>query len=428
MGLAISDNTSPSTIERQRSSESDPSGLEASLVPPQQQPMARRRTVECAMAWELDCVASGVVPLDDDHVLLLGIVPPADDEEEDIGNDLELQIIAKADGSIVFSNVLPLLRDEPAQQQRSLPSKQIGPTVVMESAADYRLLSSFATPRMDDPYEASAEEESTPDDEFDVQVSLFSPATRAPRRFVDPHLKWSLTGTSFTDESIVKISADENLAGNIQHLSDNDDEGGSVDSDDYGFFFRSLPTTTDDAPSQSAGGVPPLILVTSRSDAVLARMRDVDDAISHALASGKSALALKRALCHKRRVRKFKLSDLVNEYFASLLRIPTGDVIGDGQRTRALSIRRLKLAARAMPVLFGGEIKLWKRWIAEVQKIPGGLFVLSDQIPVRGKLFLWSSSSIRSVGRLTLLFGLLFQTQSYQRRCTGRRSRPCLWN
>jgi vacuolar protein sorting-associated protein 41 len=399
MGLAINDNTSPSTIERQRSSESASSGLEASPVPPQQQPITRRRTVECAMAWELDCVASGVVPLDHDHVLLLGIVPPADDEEEDLadppGNDLELQIISKADGSILFSNVLPLLRDEPAPQQLPLPHKQIGPTVVVESAADYRLLSSFATPRMDDAYEASAEEESTPDDEFDVQVSLFSPTTHASRRFVDPYLKWSLTGTAFTNENIVMMSPDENLAaGNTQHLSDNDDDSLSVDSDDYGFIFRSLPTT-DGAPSQLAEGVPPLILVTSRSDAVLARMRDVDDAISHALASGKSALALKRALCQKRRVRKFKLSDLVNEYFASLLRIPTGEVIGDGQRTRALSIRRLKLAARAMPVLFGGEIKLWKRWIAEVQKIPGGLFVLSDQIPVRGKSFLLTLSLSR---------------------------------
>lgn len=43
----------------------------------------------------------------------------------------------------------------------------------------------------------------------------------------------------------------------------------------------------------------------------------------------------------------------------------------------------MKLAAKATPILLGGNIRLWDRWIQEFAKIPGGLFVLSHHLPVR---------------------------------------------
>ncbi|CAB9522683.1 associated protein 41 homolog [Seminavis robusta] len=386
MGLSITDHNRPSEGQGTNQNDNPLMGLEM----PQQQPSVRRRTVDCSMAWELDCVASGVVPLDSEHVLVLGVVPPADDEEEEEmgANDVELQIIAKADGSIAFSNILPLLKDVSANQQ-SLSPNQIAANAATESASDYNLLSTFALPRMDDVFEAAAQENPLDDDEY-MPVGLFTQTSQTLRPFVDPHLKWSLKETfDGVGEREVVLSVDENLGGDIHHLAPGrrgDDETGSVDSDDYGFIFRPLPATTDEGTTeQGASGTPPLVVITSTSDVVLARMRDVDDSISHALASGKRALALRRALCHRRRVRKTSLSDMVNEYFSSLLRIPTSESNDQDnkQPTKALSIRRLKLAARAMPVLFGGEIQLWERWIKEVENIPGAMFILGDHLPVR---------------------------------------------
>lgn len=374
MGLSITDHGRPSAEESTLTQQST------------QQPVARRRTVECAMAWELDCVASGVVPLDNQHVLVLGLVPPCDDENEPSReteqptNDLELQIVAKEDGSILFSNILPLLRDS-----RSSPSTTPNPAaqvMITESAANYTLLSSFALSRMDDAFEAEmmVEEEPVLEDAFDLQVSLFSPTSQPPRVFVDPHRKWSLNTTSFD----APIERDNRHVQGVVHLEEDDDDN-SVDSDDYGFIFRPLLTTDEnDAASQQQAATPPLMVIASSSDAVLACMRDVDDAVAHALASGKSALALQRGLRGKRRLREFNKNLLVDEYFAALLRIPKQEAESTDEGSRnSLSIRRLKLAAKAMPVLLGGQVALWERWVAEIQKLPGALFVLSDHLPVR---------------------------------------------
>ena len=308
-------------------------------------------------------------------------MPPSDDDdvENDGGqpsNDLEVQIISREDGSIMFSNILPMLKNEATGQLVS--QNGVAQTVITESAADYTLLSSFALPRMEDVYEVSMDMEDEPD-EFDMQVSLFSPTSQA-KRFVDSHLKWNLNAISFEPDD------DDNRNGHPQNDGDDGDETGSLDSDDYGFIFRPLSSSEDASQSQRTTMTPPLMIIASGSDMVLGRMRDVDDAIAHALASGKSALAVRRALKQKRRLRKYKISDLVNEYFCSLLRIPRHDVDrGSHKSSKPLSIERLKLAAKAMPVLFGVDTALWERWVSEVQKIPGALFVLSDHLPVRGE-------------------------------------------
>ena len=41
-----------------------------------------RRSASCTMAWELDCVACDVVPLDSDHIVVLGLVSLEEEGEE----------------------------------------------------------------------------------------------------------------------------------------------------------------------------------------------------------------------------------------------------------------------------------------------------------------------------------------------------------
>ncbi|MGK3761001.1 MAG: hypothetical protein ACI8RD_013319, partial [Bacillariaceae sp.] len=50
----------------------------------------------------------------------------------------------------------------------------------------------------------------------------------------------------------------------------------------------------------------------------------------------------------------------------------------------SLSLRRMQLAVKAMPVLLGDRIGLWERWTGELEKIPGSLFFLRNYLPVRG--------------------------------------------
>jgi hypothetical protein len=104
-------------------------------------------------------------------------------------------------------------------------------------------------------------------------------------------------------------------------------------------------------------------------------MATLDDAVAHALSINKQGLALRRALSHKRQLRRYSISDLVNKYLQALLRLPASD--------KSLSLRRMKLAVQAMPVLLGGHVKLWERWAKELEQVPGALFLLRDHLPVR---------------------------------------------
>jgi hypothetical protein len=130
------------------------------------------------------------------------------------------------------------------------------------------------------------------------------------------------------------------------------------------------------------------MVIVSPSDAVLARAREVDDAVSHALSARKYGLALRRALTHKRQLREYDINHLIDEYLRAVLRMKEADDMGanKGSKRADLSIRRVNLAAQAMPMLLGGNIRMWDRWVDEFSKIPGGLFILRWELPVRGEL------------------------------------------
>lgn len=343
----------------------------------------RRRKVECTMAWELDCVACGVSPLDSEHVLVFGLVPPYDeadvsdshDPKPDEGNDLEIQVISRANGTVTYCDALPMVRrDDEAN--------------FLESASTYNLLSSFALPRADDLLEADIEELQAVEDDVDMDMSssLFgNPEQKI--RFMDSHLKWNLKDVSYGEGD---QKQDDHVVFNMERLrkslAGSDGDSQSVDSDDYECVLR--PNTDLESDSPVTKATPPLLVFGSTSDVVVARTRDVDDAVQHALSINKRALALRRGLFRRQQLKRYKINDLVNEYLRAVLRInaeqdsTSTEELGSVPR---LSLRRLKLAAESTPILLGGDISMWKLWISEFARIPGGLFVLRDFVPVRGE-------------------------------------------
>jgi hypothetical protein len=351
--------------------------------------VVRRRTVECTMAWELDCVACGVAPLDQNHIVVLGLVPPVGGEDgfdtpADEGhqlNDVELQVVSRSDGTVIYSDLLPLLRPTTPTQPRNKQNKH-----APESLSNYALLSSFAVPRMGNASELLEENvDEDADADFDpLQVSIFS-APESKKTFRDSHVRWNLQDAAYEEGETSGSPKDgEEMSSDLTSDAD------SVDSDDYDFFFRHPSTFTESKTSKAS--VPPVMMITTGADFVLATIRDVDDAVSYALSSKKAGLALRRALRHLRRLRRYDISDLVNEYFRALLRLPENEFRTDEQAEGGeqeerphLSLRRMKLAAAAMPVLLGGRIDLWRLWVSELEKIPGALFVVRSYLPVRGK-------------------------------------------
>ena len=468
------------------------------------QPVVRRRTVECTMAWQLDCVACGVVPLDAHHVMVLGaavVAPPTDDDDDwriPPHNDMELQILSRVNGQVTYADVLPLIR-----KPQPLPSKRggvrgghnqhtgtttsprmpknnnnkSGSTTVPESIASFSLLSTFCMPRMDNAVELQQEQQQqqqgamVPGTSFDFLygavdsasvmpgASLVGAAAGVPPSllltgigngntntssgggggttgaYADPHVRWNLNMVAFDVDSqqeqetksldAMDRDARNGLDGEAPDgLEEDDDDQNSVDSDHYDFVChpvtlrRSIPSSHPphlrggEANNDTVATVPvppqaPSLLVVSSSDAVAVRLRTVDDAIDHALEKGKPALALQRAIAYSSGLRDFTMGDVVNEYYRALLRLPSVDDNDDNEPTeqgdgtedqslsqqqqhhghehRGLSLRRMKLAAFSMPVLLGGDVGLWSKWIGALGEIPGSLFVVWNWIPVRGK-------------------------------------------
>lgn len=376
----------------------------------------KRRQVECSMAWELDCIACGVTPLDKDRIVVMGLVPneydndensqngenqdeAKDGENQDL-NDVEVQVISRAEGAVVYADVIPVLK-----QSGYKPSDP-------EAASAYSLLSTFALPRMEDMIEA--EEEGSIVVEQDFDFSLFGSATK--HTFEDSHAKWNLnsviydvsTASSDLRKDQVNDDNDNNNgkdnndgddddnSNKAQNNDDNDDHGEddddqhSVDSDDYGCILRPSDRFED---TINLNSIPPILGVVAPADVIGVRTSDADDAIEHALSLNKVALALERGLRHKRKLRSQHIDDLVDHYLKAVLRIDEqhqqqtdrDDMANDnGAAKRSLSIRRLKLGAAATPKLLGGNTRLWKRWLREFTKIPGALFIISEQLPVRG--------------------------------------------
>lgn len=308
---------------------------------------SQRRQVECTMAWELDCIACGIVPLDVDHVVVLGLVPPIEangESEFETSNEVEIQVISRTTGNVVFADLLPLAR-----------------TSDVDSTQDYQLLSSFAVPRMDD----VSELHETSGGSFDPASLFVSNSTS--KCFKDSHCLWGLDKVAVNDETLIE--------GGRRESSTRDTD--SVDSDDYGNISRSLGAVGQQMIEDQDSCMPPVMVVCSCADAVLVRVRDADDAVSFALEEKKYALALHRGLQHLPRLRRYKISELVDHYLTALLRLELTE--------KPLSIRRMKMAVQAMPMLLGGDSEAWEHWIDELARIPGALFVAKDYIPVRGK-------------------------------------------
>jgi hypothetical protein len=332
----------------------------------QPETVAKRRTVQCNMAWELDCVACGVVPLDEEHVVVLGLVPTG---EKARPNDLEVHVMSRSEGVIIYADALPLIQSADSGGK--------------DSTSGYMLLSSYGLPRMEDAVEAEEDRILNGDDqEIDFQMTLFSSNTKA-ESFKDPHRKWSLKQLAFDDETDEDEKADPEETGEDGEKTGEQDSQ-SVDSDDYSFVFRSSkPVESNGEPSPSI--FPPLMVVASPFDALLIRSREVDDAISHALSAKKYGIALRRALTHKRQLREHDINQLIDEYLRAVLRMNDANDPEASERIE-LSIRRVNIAAQAMPMLLGGNIRMWDRWVDEFSKIPGGLFILRWELPVRGEL------------------------------------------
>jgi hypothetical protein len=356
----------------------------------------RKRTVACTMAWGLDCVAVGVVPIDRNHVAVLGrridwrrdeattpnqpIVVP-DDEDDGV----ELQVLDRSNGCVVYADMLPLRQPRNRTDCSNDPS--MGHSLALAASAPHfqTMLSSFAVPRMDDALEARQNVRL-----WGVQaMGEFSGMTAAldgaeTPLFVDDHLQWSLDHVAFDTFHETDDAAS---------LPNDDGDTGSVDSDDYGFVIRSNvqgeaePSSIDLLSAVVPLQDPPTLLVVSTEDLVTARLRDIDDAIDYALAHNKMALALRMALPRVRQLRRHALPDVISSYLRAVLRMSplTGSITAHSDKRRHLSLRRMKLAAKALPVLLGGNVSFWTTWISELTKIPGALFMIRNSIPVRGE-------------------------------------------
>lgn len=308
--------------------------LHTSMInaPTQQQQQLRKRTVDCIMAWELDCIACGVAPIDIDHVAVLGLViPDIKDEDDNYDNNdrreqqasdvkcafdpptVELQIISRSKGTIESSDALPLLYP---------PDIVIGSV----STSDFNFLSSYATPRRDDRSEL-----------LDVSGQISPSYTSSPYSAqhsqegrLEMYQKWS-----------------------INHVLCKSD---AFHYPDLNRFSIASNTTT----YRRTGGIPhpPVMIVCSSFDVVVVNTRDVDDAISHARSQGNSRLALLRGWMNQPLMRKYSLNFLINEYLVSLLQQQT--------------LSGLQLAAKSCEILLRGDVTMWEHWIALLSKIPGG--------------------------------------------------------
>jgi hypothetical protein len=325
--------------------------------------IVKRRKVECSMAWELDCIACGVVPFDKEHLIVLGLVPNDDEAEQSTSdgsqNDIELQVISRSGGSVTYADALPIMRF-PSQFNSTSQDEPIH-----ESANMYTLLSSFAITRMDDATEID-EEGIPPDPDFDFTLFTSSVTKSA---FKDLHLRWDISSVDFDGSP---FGAQED-----QDETDDDD-----DSDDYGFIVRQN-TNSSITNEKRAPSMGPVMIVGSPADLVSIRTRDIDDAVAHALSQRKHGMALQRALRHKRKLRKFDITSLADDFLRAVLCVPNKSDESDVDRHK-LSIRRLDIAARSTPVLIGGDIRRWNYWVNEFSRIPGAQFLLCDSLPVRG--------------------------------------------
>ena len=346
----------------------------------------KRKTVECTMAWELDCVACSVVPVDEKHVAVLGLVPsvPTTADEGDerphdstyLNNELaggdniiELQIISREDGKSISNDRIPLVEKRNADMPDN--KNRINTT----NASGYSLLSSFANQRMDDVAEWEALDE-TEKEIVRKEISTYDSEFATNRKYPDSYLRWSMVKDVCSLQLEQADGNDILLQANVEDHSDT--STCSVLSDDYVFPLSEPIHEILLDPTVPSNSQPPTMVISSIQDVCLVQTRDIDDVISYSRSHGKPAMALKKALAHRRDVKRHGIDLLVDEYFAALLRMRDSSI--------KLSISRLQVAAQSLPILLGGDARMWQRWIFMFARIPGGLFVIRDKIPVRGEL------------------------------------------
>eukprot|EP00985_Skeletonema_marinoi_P032970 scaffold40119_cov226-Skeletonema_marinoi.AAC.1 len=153
-------------------------------------------------------------------------------------------------------------------------------------------------------------------------VSVSRTKKSASTKFSDLHRRWNLANDVCSSG---KEILQDSLA--FHHEEEEEDESTSSQlsacSDNY-VFALSEPINPDILSSDldhSARSSPPIMAVVYSHDVCLVQTRDVDDVVSFARSMGKSALALKYALAHRRDMRRHELDLLVDNYFSALLRL-----------------------------------------------------------------------------------------------------------
>lgn len=430
------DNTTETGVHPS-SSTSNTSSSAQSPNPTVSRIVQKKRVVECNMAWALDCIACGVAPIDEHHVVVLGLpMPSSDDTDDDDGSrvetsvvdetiqycskdELELQVISRANGNVVSFDLIPLscrprllqavtknAASQGARLFQRLSSRSVAESESIDQQksrlSSFFLLSSFAMPRMENSMELAeelkilassaavigVEDVQTENAEnFDFVYSNRDDryANSAKSVFRDSHLKWNLRMINY-DEEYEKSKASYIMVKNGSESRGDDEDTNSVDSDDYGFVYRDIDySAVNRHPPPS-----PRMLIISSDDAILARTREIDDVIRYRIEQqNKAASALRLGIRHIQSIRLFTIDELVHRYLSSLLCVGVANEvvesknIGTTDKGSKLSLRRLKLASEAMPILLGGKLRMWEFWLNELEKIPGALFVVQDYLPVR---------------------------------------------
>lgn len=338
----------------------------------------KKRSVECSMAWELDCVSCGVSALDKDYVIVLGLVPLEDNniaslEGIDRGNDVEVQILSRADGAVIYCDSL-------LAQGSNTSNETLGEAT--ESVAFLKLLSSFALPKMEDSIEADEQKRFISTGRDTSLLFGYTLGEAKNNRFQDAHLQWTLKCDNDEEENITYF----------------DEETGSVDSDDYAFILRPEADSSWQTNKERSAGVPPIMVIVTPTDIICTQTSTVDDTISHALSRNMNALALKYALRHKQELRRHNIIDLVDKFLQSVLRLrPEGklDTVVGSMSLRQLSLRRMQIALQSMPILLGERATRWEKWIDKLDTIPGVIFLLRDNLPARGKYLITKVAGVQ---------------------------------
>lgn len=335
--------------------------------------------VKCEMAYELDCVGCDIQPLDANYLAVLGLSSTTtksttDGIEEDETQSptslcVELQIIRRSNGAVISCDILPLAARE----------KQV---MLRPCTSEYTFLSSFSTPRMLDALEVQLDETEDELEEamsIDINQLVLSTMNQSinvvsPKKAFKPqHLKWNIDEYRriVLDQSFDCASSDDDSAISSE----------SSDSDDYTFLFRNQCEPS--RPISMLTNVPTM-MINSPDDSILVEIQDVDDSIDYAKDNMNFGIALKHGLKHRQLIRRNRLDDLINLYLHAILYSGISNKEhGNVDHPKALTLRRLKIAAKATPILLGANLGLWKHWVDEFSRIPGGLLLLRLFVPVR---------------------------------------------